>query len=105
MFFTLHPSIEIPKPGLMAYVQRFTSIPKAPSRVSGLYVVAKLLRRNSPCYEIIAASQIARPCPLSPYIVGAATPQVGGSDAFLCYDKFYINKYRTPRDFTFIHSV
>ncbi|KAF8593279.1 hypothetical protein BDV93DRAFT_482507 [Ceratobasidium sp. AG-I] len=105
LLFSLAPCLLVPEPRLMAYVQRFSPIPKAPSRVSGLYAVAKLMQRGLPRYEVIAASQIARPCPLAPYIEGPAVAEGIGHASFDYYSKFYINKYRTPQNFTFLHHI
>jgi hypothetical protein len=104
LLFALKPSVEVPKPILMAYVQRFTQIPHVPSGVSGFYGVAKAKNRGLFRYEAIAASQIARPCPLSPQIKGPAIRGVEGCQSLDRYVDFYINKYRTPHDFLFIHS-
>ncbi|KAG9089800.1 hypothetical protein FRC06_001389 [Ceratobasidium sp. 370] len=65
LLFALKPSFEVPEPRLMAYVQRFSKIPSTPSHTSGFYGVGKLFDRGiprTPRYEVIAASQIARPC-------------------------------------------
>lgn len=95
----------MPDPPLMAYVQRFTTIPHVTSGVSGFYAVSKSQHRGSPRYEVVAASQIARPCPLSPIIKGRASRGVEGHESLDHYDSFYINKFRRPRDFSFIHSM
>jgi hypothetical protein len=89
---------------MMAYVQRFTAIPHRPSGVSGFYAVAKALDQGSPRYEVISASQIARPCPLSPLLKGSATRGVLGHESLNHYDTFYINKHRTPHEFLFLHT-
>jgi hypothetical protein len=88
----------------MAYVQRFTAIPRAPSGVSGFYAVAKALDRDLPRYEVILAEQIARPCPLSPVFKGSAIRGVVGHESLDRFSKFYINKYRTPHEFLFLHA-
>jgi hypothetical protein len=104
LVFALKPSIEAPAPRTMVYVQRFTAIPRTPSGVSGFYAVAKAFDRGEPRYEVISASQIARPCPLSPVFKGPATRGVPGHEVLDHYSKFYINKYRTPHEFLFLHA-
>lgn len=86
----------------MAYVQRFTSISRTPSSTSGFYAVAKASNRGAPRFETIAASQLARSCPLSPLIKGPATRGVVGRQSLDHYQQFYINKYRTPNDYFFL---
>lgn len=105
LLFSLAPSTLVPEPQLMAYVQRFTPVPRTTAGASGFYAVAKARNRGTPRYEVIAASQIARPCPLSPIIEGRANRAVTGHASLDHYDRFYINKYRTPRHFSFIHSI
>ncbi|KAG9091599.1 hypothetical protein FS749_016423 [Ceratobasidium sp. UAMH 11750] len=104
LLFALKPSHEVPHPLLMAYVQRFSAIPQTPSGNNGFYAVAKMQRRGSPCYEAIAASQIARPCPLAPRFKGPAARGVVGHESLEHYQEFYINRYRTPRNFFFLLS-
>jgi hypothetical protein len=103
LLFSLAPSTEVPQPRLMAYVQRFTAIPRSPSGTSGFYAVAKLRSQGAPRYEVITVSQIARLCPLAPVMEGQAHRDVASYDALDHYEKFYINKYRTPHDFAFLH--
>ncbi|KAG8690521.1 plasma membrane H+-ATPase, partial [Ceratobasidium sp. 395] len=77
LVFALKPTFQVPKPRLMAYVQRFSEIPKTAAGLTGLYAVARLQDRQAqPRFEVIAASQIARPCPLSPLIKGPATTKL-----------------------------
>jgi hypothetical protein len=104
LLFALKPSREVSEPTLMAYVQRFSQIPVMPSGVSGFYGVKKASDRGAHRYEVIAASQIARPCPLSPQIKGPGIRGVDNSQSLDRYIEFYINKYRTPHDFLFLHS-
>ncbi|QRV99076.1 hypothetical protein RhiJN_27095 [Ceratobasidium sp. AG-Ba] len=105
LLFALKPSAELPEPRLMAYVQRFSPIPKRATGVSGFYAVSRLQDQTGQGrYEVIAVSQIARPCPLSPQIKGSAIRGVEGQQSFDCYSQFYINKYRNPNDFLFINS-
>ncbi|KAF8594833.1 hypothetical protein BDV93DRAFT_565007 [Ceratobasidium sp. AG-I] len=79
LIFALTPSRDDPEPILMAYVQRFTSIPRTPSGTSGFYAVAKAVDCGASRFETIAAAQLARPCPLSPLIKGPATRGVLGT--------------------------
>lgn len=102
LIFALTPSLNDPEPILMAYVQRFTTIPRTPSGTSGFYAVAKAVNRGASRFETIAAAQLARPCPLSPLIKGAATRGVIGHQSLDHYQQFYINKYRTPNDYFFL---
>ncbi|KAG9088843.1 hypothetical protein FS749_001827 [Ceratobasidium sp. UAMH 11750] len=104
LLFALKPTHEEPHPLLMAYVQRFSTIPQTPSRNNGFYAVTKMQRRGLPCYEVVAASQIARPCPLTPRFKGPAARGVVGHESLEHYQEFYINQYRTPRNFFFLLS-
>ncbi|KAG8694961.1 hypothetical protein FRC08_008149 [Ceratobasidium sp. 394] len=99
LLFALKPSEDVLEPCLMAYVQRFSDIPKNSTGTTGFYTIGRLNR-----YEVIAASQIARPCSLSPQIKGVATRDIEGHQSLNHYKRFYINKYRLPIDFLFIHS-
>ncbi|KAG8707725.1 hypothetical protein FRC09_001650, partial [Ceratobasidium sp. 395] len=83
LIFSLKSSSTVPSPRLMVYVQRFTSIPVAPSASNGFYAVAKMTERGSPRYEVVAVSQIARPCPLAPVIKGPAARGVHGQQLAL----------------------
>ncbi|KAG9122943.1 hypothetical protein FRC07_000441 [Ceratobasidium sp. 392] len=104
LVFALKPSPGMPVPRLMVYAQRFTPIPATPSSTTGLYPVARKTQRGSPRYEVIAASQLARPCPLAPIFKGRATRGIVGHASLDHYERFYINKYRTPYDFFFLHG-
>ncbi|KAG9101539.1 hypothetical protein FRC06_002866 [Ceratobasidium sp. 370] len=73
LIFAMKPSVEVHVPCVMAYIERFTPIPDSPSRISGFYGVSKLLsEQGAPRIEVIAASQIARSCPLVPQAKGEA---------------------------------
>jgi hypothetical protein len=89
----------------MVYIQQFMTIPEKPTGALGFYAIAKAYQRGSPWYKVIAMSQIAHRCPLSPLIEGCADRKVIGYASLNHYKKFYINKYRTPRDFSFIHTM
>ncbi|KAG9122176.1 hypothetical protein FRC07_001561 [Ceratobasidium sp. 392] len=104
LIFALSPSRNRPVPRLMLYMQRFTNIPASPGNNTGLLSISKKTEGGSLRYEIVAASQLARPCPLAPVIKGPAIPGVVGHDSFNHYKQFFINKYRTPYDFFFLHS-
>ncbi|KAG8735750.1 hypothetical protein FRC10_010211, partial [Ceratobasidium sp. 414] len=96
----MKPSVEVPEPRVMTYVQRFTPIPDSPSPTSGFYGVCKLpSEQGVPQLEVIAASQIARSCPLEPQIKEKTGQGVDGTQSLDYYDRFYINKYRIPDDF------
>jgi hypothetical protein len=88
----------------MAYVQCFTKIPQQPSKTSGFYAIAKAKAYGQPRYECVSLDQIIRPCPLAPIIRGAATPEIEGHASLDHYDEFYINKYRNPHDYAWVHT-
>lgn len=88
----------------MAYVQRFSKISPRPSGNSGFFAVGKAYRRNRLHYECIPLEQVIRPCPLSPIFNGPADPDVEGHASLDHYCRFYVNKYRNPHDFAWIHQ-
>lgn len=89
----------------MAYVERFTAISKQRSGNSGFHTVGKSRVLGRTRYECVFLEQVIRPCPLSPIIKGAAKRDVEGHDSLSHYDSFYINKYRNPRDYAWIHQT
>ncbi|QRV97702.1 hypothetical protein RhiJN_25721 [Ceratobasidium sp. AG-Ba] len=109
LLFALRPSAELPEPRLMAYVQKFSPIPKRATGVSGFYAVERLRdqRSDQSRFEVIAVSQIARPCPLSPQIK-AEVPLVNygwdlkRSSTLLVEDgavfSNILSRLRTPKD-------
>lgn len=104
LLFSLSPTAVMPNPPTMAYVHLFTS-PGPVSAVSGFHGVGKCMTRGNARHAVIFASQIVRPCPLSPIFCGEADRDVKGTESLSHYDKFYVNKYRHPRDFCFIHEL
>ncbi|KAG9123255.1 hypothetical protein FRC07_015182 [Ceratobasidium sp. 392] len=96
LIFSLKQSSTVPSPGLMTYMQRFTAIPATPSATSGFYAVAKKTERGSPRYEVVAVSQIARPCPLTPVFKGPATRGVVGHASNQRRAVFYTAWSTTP---------
>ncbi|KAG8768445.1 hypothetical protein FRC12_005555 [Ceratobasidium sp. 428] len=102
-FYVPTDSPGLRKPELEVVHEQFTSIPATPSSTTGLYPIAKRTQRGSPRYEVVAASQLARPCPLAPIFKGPATRGIVGHASLDHYKRFYINKYRTPYDFFFLH--
>ncbi|QRV79933.1 beige protein [Ceratobasidium sp. AG-Ba] len=101
LLFGLKPTPEIPNPRLMCYVQRFGNILPKPG-FSSLHSIKKAKDRYSPKFEVIAASQVARPCSLAPRIEGPATQGIDGTQSLDYYEHFYINKYRVPEEFFFL---
>ncbi|KAG8691040.1 hypothetical protein FRC11_007309 [Ceratobasidium sp. 423] len=93
--------LHVPKPRLMGYIEKFTSISKYCSSVSGLHAVAKSKVRGRTQYECIFLDQVVRPCALSPIIKGAAARGVEGHDSLAHYQSFYLNKYRNPHEFAY----
>ncbi|KAG8732995.1 hypothetical protein FRC11_009448 [Ceratobasidium sp. 423] len=105
LLFAIAPSPLLPQPRLLAYVQRFTSIPRRPGGPSGFFKVRKSrVGGGMSHYEIIDTVQIAWACPLAPVIKEQALRDVQGHQSLERYQEFYINGFRTPCDFSFIHS-
>ncbi|KAG8736283.1 hypothetical protein FRC10_009482 [Ceratobasidium sp. 414] len=67
--------------------------------------VKKTMNCRQSHYEIIAASQITWPCLLLPIVNQAATQGVEDLGSLDHYEQFYINKYRIPSDFLFLHTT
>jgi hypothetical protein len=100
------PSADSTQAPVMAYIHLPTNAPSTPSPVAGLYGVRKCTRaQNEPQYIVIRADQIVRPCPLLPIIKGPANRNLTNSNALSYYQQFYINKYRHPREFAFLHNL
>jgi hypothetical protein len=104
LVFALPASDEVPIPRVMTLVQRFSPIPETTNGASGFYRVKKLMSRGLPRFEVVATSQVARLCSLAPRIEGPAARGVEGNKSLVHYDQFYINTYRNPRDFLFVHA-
>ncbi|CUA74203.1 hypothetical protein RSOLAG22IIIB_11042 [Rhizoctonia solani] len=105
LIFSLALTTEVPIPRLMAYVERFTAISKKRSGVSGPHAVAKSTILGRTRYECVFLDQIIRPCPLAPIINGPAERGIEGHESLSYYNSFYINKYRHPRDFAWLHQL
>ncbi|QRV93928.1 beige protein [Ceratobasidium sp. AG-Ba] len=104
LLFAIRSSAEVPEPRVMVYIERFSDIPKTPTGTTGLHAVRRLLESNREQrrledggqrsrFEVVAVSQLARICPLSPLFKGPATTGIEGHESLNHYNTFYINKY------------
>jgi hypothetical protein len=104
LIFSPTPSTDIPDPRKMAYIELFSAISQQSSATSGFHMVAKSMAFGHPRYQCIFLDQVIRPCLLSPIINGPAVQGVEGHDSLDHYYRFYINKYRNPNDYMWMHQ-
>lgn len=70
--------------------------------MTGMLTVNKADGRKR--YQMIAASDIVRLCPLSPVIHGRAPLDVNRDNVLEHFSNFYLNKYRNIDDYIFMSS-
>jgi hypothetical protein len=104
LIFSLTPSAELPNPRKMVYMESFSAMSRQYSSTSGFYAVAKARTHGRPRYRCAYLDQVIRPCPLSPIIKGPAQRGMEGHDSLDHYFNFYINKYRNPHDYAWMHQ-
>lgn len=104
LIFSVSRTPKNPSPRKMAYVQRFSKISCHPSGNSGFYGEGKAYQRDCLDYDCVPVDQVIHPCPLSPILKGAAAPNIEGHALLDHYYQSYINKYRNPHDFVWIHQ-
>jgi hypothetical protein len=105
LIFSLTSSPDSPSPPKMAYIELFSAIPQQCSSTSGFHAVRRVKNMGYSQYRCIFLNQVIRPCPLAPIFSGPAVRGVEGHDSLDHYMNFYINKYRNPHDFAWIHRV
>ncbi|KAG8721103.1 hypothetical protein FRC09_008463 [Ceratobasidium sp. 395] len=103
LIFCIPPSTsQTQPPPIFVYIHNFLSLPPAPEKATNMYVITKPACIRP---KLVELSNIIHLCPLTPRISGPGIPGVTPQTSLDRYDSFYVNKFRSTRDFIFFNNI